>query len=136
MIQVSQLNREERIKKIIVQVIKKTTQSMIFLPFQSIEPHILTKIVESIEHRIYFISEYPLFDFKGKSYECSTYKCKTIEDFKNLINKDKKQFFILYNIMLSNDTNIPQNQFYIIRGVFINDISIERDEIINKLLNE
>ena len=142
MIQVSQLSKEERVKEIIKEIHNKTTQSMLFSPFQSvIEPATLIQIVESIEDRIYFISESPALEFKGRSYACAQYKCDTIEDFKSLIDEHKSEFFILYNIMLtngvvSNAPGVSQNQSYMIRGVFVEDISVKREQVINQILNE
>jgi hypothetical protein len=63
MIQVSQLSKEERVKEIITEIHKKTANSMSMSPFQSIiETSTLIQIVESIEDRIYFISESPSFE--------------------------------------------------------------------------
>jgi hypothetical protein len=142
MIQVSQLNKEERVKEIINEINNKTSQSMSFSPFQSvIEPSILIQIVESIEDRIYFISESPSFEFKGRNWTCQQFKCDTIEDFKSLMDGYSNEFFILYNIMitngvLSNAPGISQNQSYMIRGVFVEDPSIKREQIINQVLGE
>lgn len=142
MIEVSNLSKEERVKEIIKEIHNKTTQSMSFSPFQSvIEPSTLIQIVESIEDRVYFISESPALEFKGRSYACYQYKCYTIEDFKSLMDDHKSEFFILYNIMLtngvvSNAPGISQNQSYMIRGVFVEDTSVKREQIINQILNE
>jgi hypothetical protein len=142
MIQVSQLSKEERVKEIYMEVSKKTANSMTFSPSQStIEPSNLVKIIDSIEDRIYFISESPAFEFKGRSYACAQYKCDTVEDFKVLMDNKSSDFFILYNIMMtngvvSNAPGISQNQSYIIRGVFIQDPLIKREKIINQILDE
>ena len=142
MIQVSQLNKEERVKEIIDGIHKKTSQSMSFSPFQSvIEPSTLIKIVESIEDRVYFISESPSFEFKGRNWTCQQYKCNSIEDFKILMDDHLNEFFVIYNIMLtntvvSNAPGISQNQSYMIRGVFIEDPLIKREQIINQILDE
>ena len=142
MIQVSQLSKEERVKEIISEIHKKTAHSMSFSPFQSIiEPSTLIQIVESIEDRIYFISESPALEFKGRSYTCAQYKCDTIEDFKSLMYDHKSEFFIIYNIMLtngivSNAPGISQNQSYMIRGVFVEDPSVKREQVINQILDE
>ena len=142
MIQVSQLNKEERVKEIIDGIHKKTSQSMSFAPFQSvIEPSTLIQIVESIEDRVYFISESPSFEFKGRNWTCQQYKCNSIEDFKILMDDHLNEFFVIYNIMLtntvvSNAPGISQNQSYMIRGVFIEDPLIKREQIINKILDE
>jgi hypothetical protein len=142
MIQVSQLSKEDRVKEILTEIHKKTTNAMSFAPFQSIiEPSTMIQIIESIEDRIYFISESPAFEFKGRNYTCSQYKCDTVEDFKILMDNNSNDFFILYNIMMtngviSNAPGISQNQSYMIRGVFIQDPSIKREQIINQILNE
>jgi hypothetical protein len=142
MIQVSQLSKKERVKEIITEINNKTSQSMSFSPFQSvIEPSILIQIVESIEDRIYFISESPSFEFKGRNWTCQQFKCDTIEDFKSLMDGYSNEFFILYNIMITNGvvSNAPgtsQNQSYMIRGVFVEDPSIKREQIINQVLGE
>jgi hypothetical protein len=142
MIQVSQLSKEERVEKIITEIHKKTSNYMSMSPFQSIiEPSTLIKIVQSIEDRIYFISESPAFEFRGRNWTCQEYKCYTIDDFKYLINGHQGEFFVLYNIMItngiiSNASGISQNQSYMIRGVFIEDLSIKREQIINQILNE
>jgi hypothetical protein len=142
MIQVSQLSKEERVKEIITEIHKKTSNSMSMSPFQSIiEPSTLIQIVESIEDRIYFISESPSFEFKGRNYTCQQYKCDTIEDFKSLMNTHSNEFYIIYSIMLtpgviSNASSISQNQSYMIRGIFVEDPLIKREQIINQILNE
>jgi hypothetical protein len=142
MMQVSQLSKEERVKEILTEIHKKTTNAMSFAPFQSIiEPSNLVKIIDSIEDRVYFISESPSFEFNGRSYACVQYKCDTVEDFKSLMDNHQSEFFILYNIMItngvvSNSPGISQNQSYMIRGVFIQDPSIKREQIINQILNE
>ena len=142
MIQVSQLSKEERVKQIISEIHKKTANSMSFSPFQSvIEPSDLIQIVESIEDRVYFISESPSFEFKGRNLTCQQYKCDTLEDFKSLMDNHKSEFYILYNIMLtngvvSNAPGISQNQSYMIRGVFVEDPSVKREQVINQILNE
>ncbi len=142
MIQVSQLSKEERIKEIYMEVSKKTANAMSFSPFQSIiEPSTLNQIIESIEDRVYFISESPAFEFKGKNYTCQQYKCDTVEDFKKLMDNKSDDFFIFYNIMMtngvvSNAPGISQNQSYMIRGVFVEDPSIKREQIINQVLGE
>lgn len=142
MIQISQLTKDQRVKEIITEINKKTLNSMNFTPFQSvIEPSTLIQIVESIEDRIYFISESPSFVFKGKNWTCQQYKCDKIEDFKLLMDNHLNEFFIIYNIMLtnavvSNAPGISQNQSYMIRGIFIEDPSFKREQIINQILNE
>lgn len=142
MIQVSQLSKEERVKEITTEIHKKTANSMSMSPFQSIiEPSTLIQIVESIEDRIYFISESPSFEFKGRNYTCQQYKCDTIEDFKYLMDSHKNEFYILYNIMItngviSNAPGISQSQSYMIRGIFVEDPLIKREQIINQVLGE
>jgi hypothetical protein len=142
MIQVSQLTKEKRIEEIHIEICKKTATSMSFTPFQSvIEPSTMIQIIESIEDRIYFISESPSFEFNGRNYTCQQYKCDTIEDFRILMNNHPNEFYILYNIMLtngiiSNAPGISQTPSYMIRGVFVEDPSVKRDQIINQILNE
>jgi hypothetical protein len=142
MIQVSHLSKEERVKEIYMEVNKKTANTMSFTPFQSIiEPSTLTQIIESIEDRVYFISESPAFEFNGRNYNCQQYKCNTVEDFKILMDNNPDDFFILYNIMITNSvaSNAPgvsQNQSYMIRGIFVEDPSIKREQIINQVLGE
>ena len=144
MVQISQLTKEQRVKEIITAINKKTA---IYMSFSSqsfhstIEPSTLIQIVESIEDRIYFISEYPSFEFKGRNWTCQECKCNTIEDFKILMDNHPNEFYILYNIMLSpgvvsNAPGISQNQSYMIRGVFVEDPSFKREQIINQILNE
>ena len=134
-IQVSQLSKEERVKDIITEILSMS-------PFQSvIEPSTLIQIVESIEDRIYFISESPSFEFNGRNWTCQQYKCDTIEDFKSLMDNHPNEVFVIYNIMLtpgvtSNSPGISQNQSYMIRGIFIEDPSFKREQIINQILNE
>jgi len=141
-LQVSQLSKEERVKKIYQDVNSKSINTMSFTPTQPIiQPSTMIQIIESIEDRVYFISESPSFEFKGRNYTCSQYKCDTVEDFKILMDNNSNDFFILYNIMMtngviSNAPGISQNQSYMIRGVFVQDPSIKREQIINQILNE
>jgi hypothetical protein len=142
MIQVSHLTREERVKEIYMDVNKKTANTMFFSPFQSvIEPSTLIQIIESIEDRVYFISESPAFEFKGRNYTCLQYKCDTVGDFNILMSNNPNDFFILYNIMMTNGSisnapGVSQNQSYMIRGIFVQDPLIKRENIINQILNE
>ena len=134
--QISQLTKEQRVKEIITEINKKPQS-----PFQSvIETLTLIQIVESIEDRIYFISESPSFEFNGRNWTCQHYKCDTIEDFKSLMDNHPNEFFVIYNIMftgvVSNAPGISQNQSYMIRGIFIEDPLIKREQIINQILNE
>jgi len=142
MIQVSQLSKEERVKEICMEVNKKMGNSMTFSQsLTTIEPSTLIKIIESIEDRIYFISESPSFEFKGRNFTCQQYKCDTIEDFKSLMDNHPNEFYIIYSIMLnpgviSNAPGITQNQSYMIRGIFVEDPLIKREKIINQVLGE
>ena len=142
MIQVSQLNKEERVKEIYIEIVKKMNNSMAFSQsLTTIEPSDLIKIIESIEDRVYFISESPAFEFKGRNYTCQQFKCDTIEDFKSLMDTHSNEFYIIYSIMLnpgvvSNAPGISQNTSYMIRGVFIQDPSVKRNQIINQVLGE
>jgi hypothetical protein len=142
MIQVSQLTKEERVKEIYMEVNKKMGNFTAFSQsLTTIEPSTLIKIVESIEDRVYFISESPSFEFNGRNWTCQQYKCDTIEDFKSLMDNHSNEFYIIYSIMLdpgvvSNSTGISQNQSYIIRGIFVDDPLIKREQIINQILNE
>jgi hypothetical protein len=142
MIQVSQLTKEERVKEICMEIVKKMNNSMEFSQsLTKIEPSDLIRIIESIEDRVYFISESPSFEFKGKNYTCQQCKCDTIEDFKSLMNTHSNEFYIIYSIMLnpgviSNAPGVSQNQSYIIRGVFVQDPLVKREQIINQILNE
>jgi hypothetical protein len=43
---------------------------------------------------------------------------------------------MITNGIISNAPGISQNQSYMIRGVFIEDLSIKREQIINQILNE
>jgi hypothetical protein len=140
MIKVSHLTKDERIKEILLDINKKA-QNPIIMVQSFIKKSTLNKIIESIEDRIYFISESPSFDFNGRNWTCQQDKCDTIEDFKSLMDNHPNEFFVLYNIMLtngiiSNAPGISQNQSYMIRGVFIEDPSIKREQIINQILNE
>ncbi len=133
-LQVSQLSKEERVKKIYMEIVKKMNNSIVFSQsLTTIEPSTLIQIIESIEDRIYFISESPSFEFNGRNWTCQQYKCDTVEDFKSLMNDHSNEFYILYNIML---TGIPQSQSYMIRGVFVEDPSVKREQIINQVLDE
>lgn len=141
-LQISQLSKEERVKKIYQDINSKSINTMSFSPTQPIiEPSTMIQIIESIEDRVYFISESPAFEFNGRNYTSQQYKCETVEDFKILMNNNSNDFFILYNIMMtngviSNAPGISQNQSYMIRGVFVEDPLVKREQIINQILNE
>ena len=141
-LQVSQLSKEERVKKIYQDVNSKSINMMSFSTTQPIiEPSTMIQIIESIEDRVYFISESPAFEFNGRNYNCQQYKCDTVEDFKILMDNHSNDFFILYNIMMtngviSNAPGISQNQSYMIRGIFIEDPLIKREQVINRVLGE
>lgn len=141
-LQVSQLSKEERVKKIYQDINSKSINMMSFSPTQPIiEPSTMIQIIESIEDRVYFISESPSFEFNGRNYNCQQYKCDTVEDFKIFMDNHSNDFFILYNIMMtngviSNVSGISQNQSYMIRGIFVEDPLIKREQLINQVLGE
>ena len=141
-LQVSQLSKEERVKEIYQDINSKSINTMSFSPTQPIiEPSTMIQIIESIEDRIYFISESPAFEFNGRNYTCQQYKCDTVEDFKILMDSHSNEFYIIYNIMMTNSVisnapGISQNQSYMIRGVFVEDPLVKREQIINQILNE
>jgi hypothetical protein len=134
MIQISQLTKEQRVKEICQDIDNKSINSLSFSPTQTIiDPSTLTQIIESIEDRIYFISESPSFEFEGRRYTCPNYKCDKIEDFKSLMDNNSDSFFIIYNIT---DISFNPVSSYIIRGVFLEDPLIKREKIINQILDE
>ena len=142
MIKISQLSKSQRVKEICQDIDNKSINSLSFSPTQTIiDTPDLIQIIESIEDRIYFISESPSFEFNGRNWICQQCKCDTIEDFKSLMDNHPNEFYIIYNIMLtngvvSNAPGISQNQSYMIRGVFIEDPLIKREQIINQILDE
>ena len=142
MIKISQLSKSQRVKEICQDIDNKSINSLSFSPTQTIiDPSDLIQIIESIEDRIYFISESPAFEFRGRNYTCQQCNCDTIEDFKSLMNTHSNEFYILYSIMLnpgviSNAPGISQSQSYMIRGIFVEDPLIKREQIINQVLGE
>jgi hypothetical protein len=141
-LKISQLSKEERVKKIYQDINSKSINTISFSSSQPIiEPSTMIQIIESVEDRVYFISESPAFEFNGRNYTSQQYKCDTVEDFKILMNNNSNDFFILYNIMMtngvmSNAPGISQNQSYMIRGVFVKDPLVRREQIINQILDE
>ena len=146
-LKISQLSKEERVKKIYQDINSKSINTISFSSSQPIiEPSTMIQIIESVEDRVYFISESPAFEFNGRNYTSQQYKCDTVEDFKILMNNNFNDFFILYNIMMTNGgetskiipnaPGISQNQSYMIRGVFVKDPLVRREQIINQILDE
>jgi hypothetical protein len=136
MINVSQLTKDQRVKEIYQDINSKSINFMSFTPTQPIiEPSTMIQIIESIEDRVYFISESPAFEFNGKTYTCQQYKCDKVEDFKILMDNHSNEFYIVYNIILTTGV-ISNAPAYMIRGVFLEDPLIKRDQIINQILNE
>ncbi len=134
MIKISQLTKEQRVKEICQDIDNKSINSLSFSPTQTIiNPSTLTQIIESIEDRVYFISESPSFEFEGRNHTCPNYKCDKIEDFKSLMDNNSDSFFIIYNITDISLNTVPS---YIIRGVFLEDLLIKREKIINQILDE
>ena len=134
MIKISQLSKSQRVKEICQDIDNKSINSLSFSPTQTIiDTPDLIQIIESIEDRIYFISESPSFEFEGRNYTCPNYKCDKIEDFKSLMDNNSESFFIIYNIT---DISLNAISSYIIRGVFVEDLLIKRDKIINQILDE
>ena len=144
MIQVSHLSKEERVETIFKNVLKKELMNLSYSPQYSVIDDIeLATILKSIEDRIYYISDSPSFEFKGHNYTSQTFRCNTIDYFKKMIDNNSDDFFVIYTIKLNqmvitvpNLPNISQPKSYDIRGVFINDPSINRNKIINHILNE
>lgn len=153
MIQVSHLSKEERVETIFKNVLKKKLMNLSYSSQYSVIDDIeLATILKSIEDRIYYISDSPSFEFEGHKfgifkyngfYTSQTFRCNTIDDFKKMMDNNSDDFFVIYTIKLNqmvitvpNLPNISQPKSYDIRGVFINDLSIKRNKIINHILNE
>ena len=97
MIKISQLTKDQRVKEICQDIDNKSINSLSFSPTQTIiDQSDLIQIIESIEDRVYFISESPSFEFEGRNYTCPNYKCDKIEDFKSLMDNNSERFFIIY----------------------------------------
>lgn len=137
MIEVSQLTKDQRVKEIFKDIDNKSINFLKFSPTASvIDPSDLIQIVESVEDRIYFISDSPSFEFEGVNYTCLNYTCNGIKDFKLLMDNNSDHFFIIYNIILTTDTQTKNRVPYMIRGVFVEDPLIKRDKIISQILDE
>jgi hypothetical protein len=152
MISVLNLDREQRIKEIISNLLSKDSMSSTFSTFTKLDDiSEIFLIIQSIEDRIYYISESPSFEFNGRNYATRTYNCYSIDDFKSLMDNNPNDFFIIYSLQISpmvftnpyvpypllerlNSVSKPQS--YHLRGCFVNDPSTMRNKIINKILDE
>lgn len=142
MIEVLNLSKENRIQTIFTNILMKDSQMTSFSPqYTIIDPVELMSIIQLIEDRVYYISDSPSFDYKGRSYASMTTQINSIDEFKILMNNHSDEFFIIYSIhtnqmVISNAPGISQPKSYRIRGNFITDPSFRRQNIINQILDE
>ena len=142
MISVLNLDREQRIKEVVNNILLKDSLSSTHSPFSNLlSESEVNVIIQSIEDRIYYISESPSFEFNGKNHTTFTYNCNSIENFKSLMDNNSNDFFVIYTLqnspsMLSSVQSISKTSSYLLRGCFINDPSIFRNKIINEILGE
>ena len=145
MISVLNLDREQRIKEIISNLLSKDSMSSAFSTFHTKLDDIseIFLIIQSIEDRIYYISESPSFEFNGRNYTTRTYNCYSIDDLKSLMDNNPNDFFIIYSLQISPMVvttpyvpSVSKPQSYHLRGCFVNDPSTMRNKIINKILDE
>jgi len=142
MIEVLNLPKEDRIQTIFTNMLMKDSQMTSFSPqYTVIDPVELMSIVHLIEDRVYYISDSPSFEYKGRSYSSMTMQINSIDDFKTLMTSHSDDFFIIYSIhtnqmIISNAPGISQPKSYRIRGNFMSDPSTRRQNIINKILDE
>lgn len=144
MISVLNLDKEQRLNQIVNNLILKDSMASSFsTTHNKLEPSEIISIIQSIEDRIYYISESPSFEFNGRNYTSGTYNCNSIDDFKSLMDNNSGDFFIIYSVLISPAVytnpyvpSVSKNKSYNLRGAFVNDPSVLRNKIINKILGE
>lgn len=144
MISVLNLDREQRIKEIVSNLLSKDSMASTFSTFHTkLDISEIFPIIQSIEDRIYYISESPSFEFNGRNFATATYNCYSIDDFKSLMDNNPYDFFIIYSLQISPMVvttpyvpSVSKPQSYNLRGCFVNDPSAMRNKIINKILDE
>ena len=125
--QISHLTKEERIDELIKDISSKF--SFLQNNNQTIKSDYLLELVEIIEDRTYYITDSPNFEFNNRFYSVLTYR-GDIDNLKKIMKERSNGFFIIYSF-ISNP--FPKNSIYI-RGVFIEDKSIQREKIIDELI--
>ncbi len=143
MIPVLNLTKEERVSQIFNNMILKESQNLTFSPqYSIIDPIELNSIISQIEDKVYYISDSPSFEYQSKNYTCGQFKLNFIEEAKVIMDTRPDDFFIIYSIQSSPAiyTNpyvpgVSNPKSYMIRGVFIKDPSINREKIINQILD-
>ncbi len=139
---ISILKREDRIHKLVLSAALKQS---IMAQYQSTENGLtdseIYDIMSKIEHRIYYITESPNFEFaetnsrhipkNGKHVKCDTMIFK-LDDF---LKATKDKYFIFYNIWSQVDAN-TNHKIILIRGSFQEDPAAIREIKRNGTLDE
>lgn len=135
------LSTEERVHKLVLETsLRHSVLGQYQQPTGVLTDNDLYEIFSKIEHRTYYTVDMPRFEIMEvidgevmtKSIACCTIEGVSIEELVNqvLMNGSDK-YFIYYNISLSS-----LNNKYSIRGAFIDDPVIKRDNKINIVLGE
>lgn len=133
---ISGLTREDRIHALVLSAALKQS---VLAQYQSTNSGLTDEevydIISKIEHRIYYITDAPFFEFNNnngsiKSISCSTMLFK-VEEF---LDASKDKYFIFYNIWGQED--ISQKKNIMIRGSFQEDPAAIREIKINNILDE
>ncbi len=146
MINLMALSKEERIQRLILEVSRKHSLLNQIQSFSPSETGILTEdeiyyILSKVEHRIYFITDSPTFEFESKALTCSTMKFDNISDLiDGVLKMTENDYFIFYNVWLeeSHHHSYPTSSTtrYVIRGNFQKDHIEIRNNKIDEVLGK
>lgn len=135
LINLQNLTREDRIKRLIEENMNKSAGFNVNIlnpnDFNIVELHTL---FSQIEDRIYYITQAPAFEFGGSTRRSETIKFDDIDHIVKYITETPNKFLIFYSIFKSPLTQNEQ-QFIMVRGVFIDDPIYLRNEKIDEILN-
>jgi len=136
-------SREERIHKL---VLETSLRHSVLGQYHS--PDVMTdeeiyEIFSKIEHRIYYTIDSPKFEMNEvignklmtKTMTCGTMMAKDTQGIIDIILMNSDKYFIYYNLWTATPDPFNTRQYYI-RGVFVDDPIIKRDNKINIVLGE
>lgn len=128
MIPIYQLDRDQKIKEIVKNVLHKNTVLSNLTKQYSITEREVSQVSKEIEYKTYFILESPTVEYNNRNYTCSMFTCQ-IDQIKKVMNLHSEEFYALYDISMSSKS-------LLLRGVFIYDPSAQRNKTINQILEK
>jgi hypothetical protein len=134
------LSSEERVHKLVLETsLRHSVLGQYHQESGVMTDEDLHEIFSKIEHRTYYTTDMPTFEIveiinnrvSSKMMQCGTIVGRTKEELIDYVLKNAEdKYFIYYH------TSLNENADYSIRGVFVDDPVMKRDQKINTILGE